>query len=174
MADLICKLHSCEIPKEEGSKTTFNVGVVEGGTSVNTIPQFAKMLYEYRSDSAKCLSYMKNFFETQVEKFKESGMADIEIKLVGDRPCSGDVGEKHLKEMGDKVAAICEKYSGEPCKPHSSSTDCNIPMSMGIPAIAVGNRIGVGAHTREEKLLISSVPVGLKITAELMLENFSL
>lgn len=174
MADLICKLHSCEIPKEEGSKTTFNVGIVEGGTSVNTIPQSAKMLYEYRSDSAKCLSYMKNFFETQIEKFKESGMADIEVKLVGDRPCSGKIDEKHHKEMGDKVAAICEKYSGEPCKPHSSSTDCNIPMSMGVPAIAVGNRVGIGAHTREEKLLISSVPIGLKITAELMLENFSL
>jgi len=172
MADLICKLHSCEVPKEEGSKTTFNIGLVEGGTSVNTIPQSAKMLYEYRSDSANCLAYMKNFFEEQVEKFKASGMAEIDIKVVGERPCMGEIDKEHHERMGNHVAEICEKYSGEPCLPRSSSTDCNIPMSMGIPALAVGNRIGFGGHTREEKLLISSIPIGLKITAELILENF--
>lgn len=172
MADLICKLHDCEIPYEEGSKTTFNVGIAEGGTSVNTIPQSAKMLYEYRSDSAKCLAVMKEFFEKRIREAKESGMAEIEVSLVGERPCSSEVDEKHFAEMEAKVVRIAEKHTGEKCIPYSSSTDCNIPMSMGIPALAVGNATGFGAHTREEKLLISSIPTGLKVTAELILSYF--
>jgi len=172
MSDLICKLYACEIPKEEGSKTTFNVGLVEGGTSVNTIPQNAKMLYEYRSNSAKCLATMKDFFETKIKEAKESGLSEVEVKLVGDRPCSGEMDENHLAQMEEKVVRITEKHTGKECKPHPSSTDCNIPMSMGIPALAVGNCQGFGAHTREEKVLISSIPIGMKVTAELMLGFF--
>ena len=172
MSDLICNLYNCEIPVEEGSKTTFNVGIVEGGTSVNTIPQSAKMLYEYRSSSARCLAIMKEFFETTVKKAKEKGLAEIEVTLVGDRPCSSEIDEKHFAEMEEKVVRITEKHTGKECKPHPSSTDCNIPMSLGIPGLAVGNCTGIGAHTREEKLLISSVPIGLKVTAELMLSFF--
>ena len=172
MADLICKLHDCEIPVMDGSKTTFNVGVVEGGTSVNTIPQSAKMLYEYRSDCAPCLAIMKEFFEKRIKEARESGMAEIDVKLVGDRPCGAEVDENLFAQMQEKVVRITEKHLGEPCVPHSSSTDCNIPMSLGIPALAVGNRIGIGAHTREEKVLISSIPIGMKVTAELMLGYF--
>ena len=172
MADLICKFYNCEIPVEEGSKTTFNVGIVEGGTSVNTIPQNAKMLYEYRSNSARCLAIMKEFFETTVKKAKESDLAEIEVTLVGDRPCSSEIDEKHFAEMEEKVVRITEKHTGKECKPLPISTDCNIPMSMGIPALAVGNCSGFGEHTREEKVLISSIPIGLKVTAELMLSYF--
>ena len=68
MAELITNLYKCEIPKKDGTKTTFNVGIVEGGTSVNTIAQQAKMLYEYRSDDKDCLAKMKEFFESEVEK----------------------------------------------------------------------------------------------------------
>ncbi len=173
MADLICKLHKCEIPVEEGSKTTYNVGVVEGGTSVNTIPQSAKMLYEYRSNSEKCLSIMKDFFEKTVEEARKSGLADIRVTLVGDRPCSSEIDEKHFAEMEERVVRITEKHTGQKCVPYSSSTDCNIPMSMGIPGLAVANCTGIGAHTREEKLVLASVPIGLKITAELILSYFN-
>ena len=172
MADLVCRLYTCEVPVCGDSHTTYNVGVVEGGTSVNTIAQNCKILYEYRSDSAECLAKMKEFFEQTIEEAKKSAKADIAVKLLGERPCGGVVDEEHLAKMFQKAAAICEKHSGLPCVAKSSSTDCNIPMSMGIPAIALGCRMGIGAHTREEKLLISSVPIGLKIAAELILEYF--
>lgn len=174
MAELITNLYKCEIPKKDGAKTTYNVGIVEGGTSVNTIAQQAKMLYEYRSDDKDCLAKMKEFFESEVEKAKKSGKAEIEVKLVGDRPCTGDVDREHLKKMSDFVIGVCEKYSGMPCVTGSASTDANIPMSLGVPSVCVGSHISYGSHTREEKLLISSMPIGFKITAEIILNYFEI
>ncbi len=172
MSQLICNLYKCEIPKEKDSKTTYNVGIVEGGTSVNTIAQSAKMLYEYRSDSQYCLDKMKEFFEAEADKIKKSGIAEIEIKVLGIRPCGSGYDEEKLKQMSDRAAFISEKYSGIKCKKTSGSTDCNIPMSMGIPAICVGSFLGSGGHTREEKVLKESIPVGLKIAFELIMGYF--
>ena len=80
--------------------------------------------------------------------------------------------EVRLAEMTERAIQVCEKHSGMPCKATSGSTDCNIPMSMGIPAIALGVYLGDGTHTREERVLISSIPTGLKIGAEMILNFF--
>ncbi len=172
MSDLICQLYKCQVPKKDGCKTTYNVGIVEGGTSVNTIAQEAKMLFEYRSDDKDCLAYMQNFFNEQIEKAKKDGKAEIEVKLIGDRPCGGEVDKERLQKMCDLAISVSEKYSGMPCVASSGSTDANIPMSLGVPAICAGSQIAHGAHTRGEKLLIKSVPIGLKITAEIVLTYF--
>ena len=172
MSDFICNLYKCQVPVKENCKTTYNVGIVEGGTSVNTIPQEAKMLYEYRSNYKECLAYMKNFFEDEVEKAKNKGLAEITVKLIGDRPCGGNVDKEKLEKMCNLAIRVSEKYSGIPCNTLSGSTDANIPMSLGVPSICVGSHLAYGAHTRGEKLLISSVPIGLKITAEIVLNYF--
>jgi len=172
MSDLICRLYQKQVPNYGDSKTTYNVGIVEGGTSVNTIAQNAEMMYEYRSDSCECLSEMQSFFEGEIARAKEDGKADITVETLGVRPCSVEVDENDLAEMTRKCLEICKKHSGIDCELVSASTDCNIPMSLGVPAICVGAYIGSGAHTREEYLNIESVPVGLKIVAELILENF--
>lgn len=172
MSDLICDLYKCEVPKNGESKTTYNVGIVEGGTSVNTIAQSAKMLYEYRSDDKECLAKMQEFFNQQIELAKQKGKAEITVRLIGDRPCGGNVDQKALDYMTDLAVNTSEKYSGLKCIINSGSTDANIPMSLGVPSVCVGSHIAYGAHTREEKLLKSSIPVGLKIIAELVLNYF--
>ena len=169
-AELICALNKCQVPMIGDSKTTFNVGIIEGGTSVNTIAQNASFLYEYRSDSYKCLEKMKAFFEKTVEKAKEDKEVKITVEVIGIRPCGAEVDETIFNEMVENAKSVCEKYSGIPCALKSGSTDANIPMSLGIPAICVGSYMGGGAHTREEFLEIASVPVGLKITAEIILQ----
>lgn len=171
-SELICRLYNHEVPKFEDSITTYNVGIIEGGTSVNTIAQSVKMLYEYRSDNKECLEKMKSFFENEIECLKQDKDVKVTVKTAGVRPCSEKVDEAVFEKMVNKAIGISEKHSGEPCVPRSGSTDCNIPMSLGVPAICVGNYIGFGAHTREEKVLLSSIPVGLKITAELVLSYF--
>ena len=169
-AELICQLSNCQIPAEEDSKTTWNVGIIEGGTSVNTIAQNASFMYEYRSDSYKCLEKMQAFFEETVAKAQQDPEATITVETLGIRPCGAEVDEKIFREMTENAMAICRKHSGLPCTCRSGSTDANIPMSMGIPSLCVGNYMGGGMHTREEYLEIASVPVGLKITAEIILQ----
>ena len=172
MSELITQLYKCQVPVNGNSKTTYNVGIVEGGTSVNTIAQSAKMLYEYRSDDKECLAKMQEFFEKTLEVAKSKGTAEIKITLLGERPCGGEVDKEKLEKMTNDAIEICQKYSGIPCVATKASTDCNIPMSLGIPAICLGNHLGAGAHRREEYILISSLEAGYKITAEAILRFF--
>lgn len=171
-AELIQKLNTCQVPHIGDSHTTYNVGVIEGGTSVNSIAQNAFFLYEYRSDSHDCMEIMKAFFEKEIENMQKNCDAKICVETIGIRPCGHDVDQEILEKLIQRAVAICQKHSGLPCKRTSGSTDANIPMSMGIPAICVGTYQGGGVHTREEYLDIDSIPVGLKIVAELILEYF--
>ena len=172
MSNVITELYKCQVPVKENCKTTYNVGIVEGGTSVNTIAQSAKMLYEYRSDDKECLAIMQKFFEDTVESAKKNGKAKISVKLLGERPCEAELDREYYEKFVQNAVSVCEKYSGLPCITESGSTDCNIPASMGIPSICVGSHISKGAHTREETLDITSMPIGYKITAELILSYF--
>lgn len=172
MSNLITELYKCQVPVKQGTKTTYNVGLVEGGTSVNTIAQSAKMLYEYRSDDLDCLAKMQAFFNDTVKKVQDNTDATIQVKLIGERPCGGNVDQDKLDQMTKDIIEICQKHSGIPCKEESGSTDTNIPMSLGIPALCVGSYNGGGAHRREEYLYVSSLPIGYKITAETILRFF--
>ena len=172
LAKLITELYAVEMPVKQNAKTTFNVGIIEGGTSVNTIAQNAKMLYEYRSDDVECLKYMEDFFHQTIDKFNQEGKAKFTVNTVGIRPCAVSVDENKLNAMTKRVISVCENRSKKPCTLTTMSTDCNIPLSLGIPAVCVGVYDGSGEHRREEKLLISSLPIGLNICLDLMLDNF--
>jgi di/tripeptidase len=172
MSQLITELYKCQVPVKEGTKTTYNVGLVEGGTSVNTIAQSSKMLFEYRSDDLDCLAQMQKFFNDTVKKVQANTDAQIKVELIGERPCGGKVDQAKLDQMTNDIIEICEKYSGEPCAINSGSTDCNIPMSLGVPAVCVGSHKSWGAHKREEYIYLSSLPIGYKITAETILRFF--
>jgi acetylornithine deacetylase/succinyl-diaminopimelate desuccinylase-like protein len=149
-------------------KTTYNVGTISGGTSVNTIAQEAEMLFEFRSDEREGLSFMQAKFDAIVEEFRAKGV-QIEAKVVGDRPCGLHVDNTALAR---RAAAAVEKYYGISPALTSGSTDCNVPLSMGIPAICPGCVMGAGAHTREEYVELGSLLPGLKVAAELILHHF--
>lgn len=173
MSELICRLYKCEVPHVGDSRTTYNVGIVGGGTSVNTIAQNAEMLYEYRSDTLECLDYMNKFLDDTVAQLQSETDAEIKVEIIGKRPCAGEYDEAHLKAMFDKCAEIAGKYNGGlTCTGRSGSTDCNIPMSLGIPALCIGVYIGAKSHTREEWVDLASLPTGLTIATELLLTYF--
>ena len=173
LSKLITRLFEVEVPKKENTKTTYNVGTIEGGTSVNTIAQEAKMLYEYRSDDAGCVEIMKNTFEKLVAEANAEGKAKFTVNVVGIRPCSNDYDEVLHQKMIERVKATSEKYTGLTCTTHSGSTDCNAPMSMGVPAVCVGTYRGWGTHTREEYVERASFETGMKITIDLMLQYYN-
>ena len=172
MSELITNLYKCQVPQKENCKTTYNVGIVQGGTSVNTIAQSAKMLYEYRSDDKECMAYMENFFKAEVQKIRAQNKGEIEVKLIGDRPCGGEVDMDKLNALCEKVISISQKHSGLDCARESGSTDANIPQSLGIPAVCAGTHISGGTHTREEWVEKASLDIGSKINAEIVLDYF--
>lgn len=174
LSKLICKLYELEVSAKKNTKTTFNVGSIVGGTSVNTIAQSASCLYEYRSDDVTCLSRMTEQFEKTMCEVAAEGRAEFAVRTVGIRPCgSEDVPHDLHEEMIARVEEIYKHHAGEiECVRRSGSTDCNSPMSVGVPAVCLGCYVGGGAHTREEFVEIASLETGRYIAAELILGYF--
>lgn len=161
LSNIVTAIYDIEVPKKDVCKTTYNVGNVVGGTSVNTIAQSAKMLCEYRSDDRECLSVMQKHFEHIFES-AVSEKVRVNVTKIGDRPCS-DIDDKKIDRLRKLVKPIIEEVIGAPVKFSCSSTDCNIPLSMGIPAICIGVYNGGGEHTREEWIEKSSLIKGLGV-----------
>jgi acetylornithine deacetylase/succinyl-diaminopimelate desuccinylase-like protein len=148
-------------PVPEFPRTSFNVGEIEGGTSVNSIPSSASMKVDLRSESEQELSKLEGLLrqamqtgvDAEMAAARERGMAggtnllDLKITVLGVRPA----GE--LPENSPLLAAVlaADKKLGNRSRRERSSTDANIPLSVGIHAISVGagGRSG-GAHTLEE------------------------
>lgn len=160
----IAKISEFEVP--EKPKTTFNVGVINGGTSVNTISQSASMLVDLRSDSTEELNKLKDkLFNAVSEAAREENakwqnmindennhlgenILTYEIIPRGDRPAGSQVEDCNIVKTAFKA---CELVGVVPELRYESSTDANLPISMGIPAITVG-RGGMedGIHTLNE------------------------
>ncbi len=162
LAGVICCLYGQPVPQKPGTKTTYNVGTISGGTSVNTIAQSAEMLYEYRSDDKESMERMRQQFFSLLWQL-DSEDAHFDRELLGERPCGGEVDGKKQAALLDKCQDIIKEFTGKAPHRHASSTDANIPLSLGIPATCFGLYQGGGAHTREEWLDIDSLNPGLKI-----------
>ena len=171
LSNMINALYSVKVPTEGDSKTTYNVGSISGGTSVNTICQEATMLYEYRSDSHICLHKMQEMFEQVVEAFREKGF-DVQVQLLGERPCSANVDANALEVLKQKAADSVLRITGQEAKFLSASTDCNIPLSLGIPSVCMGVCEASGLHTREEVLYLKSLPIGCSLCMDFLCNFF--
>lgn len=171
LAEIIHKLYEIKVPEFNGSKTTYNVGMISGGTSVNTIAQEAEMLVEYRSDNLDCLNVMKEKLYAILEEERKN-CKELSVRLVGDRPCtSSDMDFEELQRAFEAVKRIQMQYSGLEVIEKSGSTDANIPHSLGIPAICVGNSLWNNIHTTEEYILKKGIVPGFAITLHLILEE---
>ncbi|MBR3878546.1 MAG: M20/M25/M40 family metallo-hydrolase [Clostridia bacterium] len=164
LSEIINEIYSIKVPEKEGARTTYNVGSIEGGTSINTIAQSAKMLCEYRSTDRECLEVMRGHFERIFEAAK-SDKVEVEVKLLGERPCKGDVDLVMERKLIDAYRHALMEVTGMALELGSGSTDANIPMSLGIPAICIGAFDNCHtSHTREERLLKDSLEIGLDIS----------
>lgn len=162
LSDIISNIYQLQVPQLTDTRTSYNVGTIEGGTSVNTIAQNASMLCEYRSDNEEALSMMQEKFENIFASAEIDGV-QIQVEKIGDRPCAGQVDVDRLNTLISSCKKIIEEVICEPLILKSASTDCNIPLSLGIPAICIGVYRGAGSHTREEWVEKKSLKQGLEV-----------
>ena len=166
LAKLIEKLYEIKAPTEEF--TTYNVGVISGGSTVNSIAQQASMMYEFRSSSQKCLDQMEKMFTEAVDSCRDCG-GELEVKVLGIRPGNGDIDKDALAAFTARNSEVISAFYEGELDYAAYSTDSNIPLSMGIPANTIGAMVGAKAHTREEWVELKSLTPGLKIALSLML-----
>ena len=165
LSKIVNAIYKLQVPQKEGTVTTYNVGTIRGGTSVNTIAQSATMLCEYRSNDKDCLTLMQAAFG-EIFQSASGEQVRVEVQKVGDRPCE-DIGQEKMEALKAAVLPVIEEVIGGPVTLRGGSTDCNIPLSLGIPALCVGVNIHEGIHTREEWVEKESLLTGLGIAIRL-------
>ena len=162
LADIIADIYKIKVPEKKGATTTYNVGIISGGTSINTIAQSAEMLCEYRSDDRECLAIMRSEFERVFEGAKSDEVC-LKVTLLGDRPCKGEVDAATEESLISAYRKAVSEVTGKEISLVPASTDANVPMSLGIAAVDMGVFRNGGTHTREEWLDKSCVVDGLDI-----------
>ena len=169
LSEIVVALYGIALPQKEGSRVTMNVGEISGGTSVNTIAQSAKMLCEYRSDDTDLMAFMQGEF-ARIFAAANTNEVTVKVTMIGDRPCAKDVDPAALERLRRISFEVVKGVIGTDPVFRSSSTDCNIPLSLGIPAICVGVYNGGGQHTREEWVQKESLVPGLEIAIRMVEE----
>ena len=169
LSRMIARIYEIEVPHVGESRTTYNVGTVAGGTSINTIAQSAKMFCEYRSDNEECLAIMEEHFKRIFAEAETDGVR-ISAILVGERPCMGKVDLAKMAEMTEEISNIVREVTGVIPDASAMSTDCNIPCSLGVPGVMIGVCEGGGAHTREEWMKKDNFHLGLEVGIKIALK----
>lgn len=145
-------------------RTTFNIGRISGGTSVNTIAQQATLELDLRSEEGGALNAITNQVMTIVHRYQSSVAQQedvtIAIDLIGNRP-SGQIQETHplvqaaLRSLTHWGVAVKNDH-------RISSTDANIPLSRGLPAVCIGITEGGNAHRLEEWITPTQLTQGMQ------------
>jgi tripeptide aminopeptidase len=144
-----------EIRVSKNPKTTFNVGTISGGTSVNTIAANASMVIDMRSTSHEELFKLEEdviglLHQAAAEENKRWGENSIkvELELVGDRPAGSQSADAVIVQSAIAAARV---LGFEPVLNQPSSTDSNVPIGLGVPAVTLGGGGNFGGcHTLEE------------------------
>jgi tripeptide aminopeptidase len=142
-----------EVALPASPRTTLNVGTIEGGSSVNSIPEFATARFDFRSLEAEQLVRLEVELHRAVEDAvlvaneRTSGPVQFLIERIGDRPAGRLDSDSPLLEA---LSAV-DRHLGIRTEQRVASTDANIPLARGIPALSIGaGGDGGGIHTRGE------------------------
>jgi acetylornithine deacetylase/succinyl-diaminopimelate desuccinylase-like protein len=161
-------------PVPASPKTTFNIGVIRGGTSVNSIPESASMRVDLRSTSMTEIDRLERTLRTALDRAideetriaaSRSGSArrpqglNSEVVVIGNRPA----GELEPQARILQVMRAVDAQLGNAAQVQRASTDANVPLSLGREAIAIGGGgSGGGAHTLQEWFDCNGRELGLK------------
>jgi tripeptide aminopeptidase len=149
-----------------GPRSSFNVGLIDGGTSINSIPSLARAKVDIRSESNEKMEELVGLLNAAVERAQEQenqrasgGKVTAKVKEIGARPAA------ELEEQTPVLSYVraVDAYLGIRSRLDCSSTDANIPLSLGIPAVSIGaGGQGGGAHTLKEWYNPEGRDLGLK------------
>ncbi len=164
IAELVTRLKS--IPISGDPRSSLNVGMIEGGTSVNTIAAHASLELDLRSESTQELNHLVDQVEQLVIEMNDrsEGGVRVDSEVIGDRP-AGEIPVDHVLV---RTAVACFAKEGIAVKLNAGSTDANVPLSRGYPAVCLGLTTGGGAHTSGEFIQIAPVEQGMRVLVDLV------
>jgi tripeptide aminopeptidase len=167
LAKLVARLTA--LPLSKRPRCSLNVGIISGGTSINTIAAEAWLELDLRSESAQALLNLVERVEWLVQEVNRQELA-VSMELIGERP----MGQIPVQHPLVQLARRCLEAQG--IKPNLTigSTDANVPLSRGLPAVCLGLSIGGGAHTQQEYIHTAPLQKGLDCLVEVVEGSFRL
>jgi acetylornithine deacetylase/succinyl-diaminopimelate desuccinylase-like protein len=166
LARAIVSFSEQRLPSNGSPRSSYNFGVIEGGSSINSIPTLARAKVDIRSESPAKLDEIAALLISAVERALEiendratGGKVTAKIKEIGSRPGGSLPDEAYILHA---IRAV-DSHLGIRSHLDCASTDANVPLSMGLPAISIGaGGHGGGAHTPQEWFHPDGRELGLK------------
>lgn len=155
------------LPVPEKPRSSLNVGTFQGGTSINTIAAHAELELDLRSEDGETLQTLVDQVMALARAAVRPGVT-IQVEQVGDRPF-GALAQDHPLVQ---AAVSTLRSQGLEARLNIGSTDANVPLSKGYPAVCVGLANGGGAHTRAEFIETGKLEKGLAALVELVRRVF--
>ena len=155
LAKFIAELDAISLPRMP--KTTLNVGTIEGGVSVNTISPSASCLLDLRSTDEHALQRLSERVTRLAAKHSRSDGVMLHLDTIGERPA----GVVPVDSPIVKVATATLSALGVDATLDASSTDANVPIAAGMPAVCVGLTSGGNVHRVDEYIDTASIPLGV-------------
>jgi len=152
---MIAEISKLEVPTKP--RTSYNVGTITGGTSINTIAASAQMLLDMRSVDAIELARLEDKIRRIIGAEARGAGVTADIEVVGDRPGGALASDHPLVVTTRNMLRSLGLIPVE----EASSTDANVPLSQGIPAVCIGITDGRGAHRLDEYLVITPMIKGI-------------
>lgn len=161
LSRLVNRLEKIGVPSSP--RTTYNVGVISGGTSVNTIASEASLELDLRSEDLSALQTLIMQVQRLVGEVSHPGV-ELTYEVIGSRP-AGALPISHPLITLAQQALLAQGYQPSLV---IGSTDANIPLSRGYPAVCIGITHGYGAHTTGEYIETAPVSKGISQLIELV------
>ena len=138
-------------------RTTFNIGLIEGGLSINTIAANAQMWLDMRSINAAALAELEEQVRRAIGAVQTENL-HISTEIVSERPAGGIADNHPLVELATGVLDA----QGTQFHLEASSTDGNIPLSHGCPTVTIGLTVGANAHRVDEYIELGTLGKGIE------------
>ena len=172
-------LSVANLPLSSNPRSTLNCGTIVGGTSVNSIPENASADLDLRSTSAAELDRMEmsvfralsTTLEVENNDIQPAFRLRLNVTRSGDRP----IGALAPETMLARSLRAVDRHLNIVTEPHIGSTDANLPLSLGVPALAIGaGGTGAGIHTLHESYDPAGRDLALRRVLLLLLDTCSL
>jgi tripeptide aminopeptidase len=163
LARLIVELDAIPLPR--APKTTLSVGMIEGGVSVNTIAPEATCLIDLRSIDEPALRRLTDRVRRSVERNNRADATEMLLEELGDRPAGVVAVTSPIVRLAEETLRVLRQEASF----DASSTDANVPIAAGVPAVCIGLTTGGNVHRTDEFIDLAPVPDGLAQCALLAL-----
>jgi acetylornithine deacetylase/succinyl-diaminopimelate desuccinylase-like protein len=147
-----------EVHPPEEPRSSMNIGLISGGTSINTVAAEANCAIDLRSIDAKTLQTMEAQVRDIVARY-DSGDITVGVAVIGDRPAASLSYDHPLVRS---AVEVLDFVGAPPAVIEPASTDANIPLALSIPSVCICITSGADAHTNREYIDVEPVVQGMQ------------